>query len=258
MKFTFSNLQVHSINRKTVYVFDEHQYALPLWAEFSISNSKQYGLVTFDFHTDTRQGFNRYACLQNSGELHRVWDEFRINYVNSITPTDIKAVVEATKNLANDEHICAALNFGYIDNAHVVNVENEHHDLNIFYYRIKTPFDLESIEITQNPYERDNGLTQFFLNRIEDDYLVDTGFSIPPNPFILDFDLDYFPTRESLNPKNRKIITELISKAQIITVAREEFYFEKNRKQQGFDVREAESLLLKLIEDVLLKRRAPL
>ena len=64
--FEFSNLQTYSLNDKHVHVVDEHNFVLPLWANFSISNKKKYSLVTLDFHTDTKPAFNRYACLQNA------------------------------------------------------------------------------------------------------------------------------------------------------------------------------------------------
>ena len=73
------------------------------------------------------------------------------------------------------------------------------------------------------------------------------------NAFILDFDLDYFPTRESLKPNKKKIITHLILDAQFITIAREKKCFVENCKENNFSVLEAENLLLKLIESVCSK-----
>ena len=93
-------------------------------------------------------------------------------------------------------------------------------------------------------------LKKYYLNRLDDEYINDTKFKTPSDPFILDFDLDYFPTRESLKPKNRDTIANLISKAQIITIAREEVFFQEKCEQLGFSVTEAETLLLKLIETI--------
>lgn len=248
--FEFSNLQTYSINNKHVHVVDEHNFVLPLWANFSISNNKQYSLVTLDFHTDTKPAFNRYACLQKKGEMFNVWNEFRKSYIKDINQKDINTVIEATKNLANDEHIYAALDLGYILDAHVIHVDdNNYQDHYIFYYLTKNFFDLIPKELCVAPYGRKyEGLVEYRLNRLEDAYINDTKFRIPTNPFILDIDLDYFPTRESLNPIKREYIKELVSKAQLITVARESSYFQENCEQLGFNLQEAESLLLKLIE----------
>jgi hypothetical protein len=251
--FDFSRIQSHSINGKNIYIVDKHHFTLPIWADFSISTNAKYNLVTFDFHTDTRQAFTLYACLEKSGLQFGFSDRetFRQSYIKNINPKDINEIINATKHLAHDEHIFAALDFGYISQAHVINLQGKPYDHHISYYQTSDFFSLLPLEAFMNPYESEyKSLKAYRLNRLEDDYINDTKFDIPSAPFILDFDLDYFPTRESLEPKNRKVITNLILKAQIITIAREEFYFQKNREQLGFDVKEAEELLLKLIETV--------
>jgi len=49
--FEFANLQTYSVKDKHVHVVDEHNFVLPLWANFSISNKKLYSLVTLSTAT---------------------------------------------------------------------------------------------------------------------------------------------------------------------------------------------------------------
>ena len=126
-------------------------------------------------------------------------------------------------------------------------------DYDIQYFFTNNFFDLASNIITSNPYNGEyKYLLEFRLNRLDSNYISSTNFKPPNGAFILDFDLDYFPTRESLMPKNRNFIEDLINKAQFITIAREKTYFEKNREQEGFSIEECEDLLMNLIDTTLL------
>ncbi|NMC60228.1 MAG: hypothetical protein GYA51_12730 [Candidatus Methanofastidiosa archaeon] len=249
----FSNLKIFKVKTKEVFFVDYHQYVLPIWAYYSLTNRHRYTLVTFDYHTDTRQAFNLYAHKKTK-EMYqfRRTEEFRNKFLQSIDSTSINSIISVTKLLANDEFIRAAMEFKYIIRPQVVTVEQTHNDYDIDYYNTENFFNLAPQQITPKPYEGDDRfLLAYRLNRLEDSYIKDTKFFIPKESFILDFDLDYFPTRESLHPHEKEIIRELIRKAQIITIAREKEYFKKTREQEGFSNEEAEKLLVELIDSCL-------
>ncbi len=250
----FSNLKIRNLNGLQIFIVDEHQFVLPIWANFSISNDTKYSLVTFDFHTDTRKALNKYAHSQLSGTIYnyRNVEKFQEKYLEGINRKDLKTICGLTNKLANDEHIQAAMYFGYIYDPHVITVDQTHNDNDINYHITNNFYSLAPSQLVNNPYEGQyKHLLKYRLNRLEDDYIKDTGFEIPLDPFILDFDLDYFPTREALNPQKNSIIKELVTKAQVISVAREKPFFEENCEQKGFSAQEAELLLIELIETLL-------
>lgn len=246
----FSNLKKLIINEKEVYLVDSHEYVLPIWANYAISNHLQYSLVTFDYHTDTRLPFTKFACT-NISRTNSFPDreKFRAEHIKKINAQSVIDIVNATKNLCNDEHIQAAMLFGFVRIANVITVNETHPDFNINYFITENFFGLAPPVVSINPYNHEfSRLVKFRLNRLEDDYINSTGFVIPSDPIILDFDLDYFPTRESLKPRNCKIIKQLICGAEVITIAREKEYCNEGLEQEGFTSEEAEVLLIKLIE----------
>ncbi len=179
-------------------------------------------------------------------------EEFRNKFLKSVDSTSINSIISATKLLANDEFIRAAMEFGYIIRPQVITVEQTHNDYDIDYYITENFFNLAPQQIKPNPYEGVyKSLLAYRLNRLEDSYITDTKFLLPKDSFILDFDLDYFPTRESLHPYEKGIVQELIQKAQFITIAREKEYFKKTREQEGFFVEEAERLIIELIDSCI-------
>ena len=70
-------------------------------------------------------------------------------------------------------------------------------------------------------------------------------------PLILDFDLDYFITDDSINDKLKNCIAPIIKKASVITIAREPEYFDKCKIQSNYYNTKALNNLLKMIEEVL-------
>lgn len=232
----FSNLKILLVKGKEVFIVDYHQYVLPIWAYYSLANRQPYTLVTFDYHTDTRQAFNLYAHKKTK-EMYqfRRTEEFRNKFLKSVDSTSINSIISATKLLANDEFIRAAMEFGYIIRPQLITVEQTHNDYDIDYYITENFFNLAPQEIKPNPYEGVyKSLLAYRLNRLEDSYITDTKFLLPKDSFILDFDLDYFPTRESLHPYEKGIVQELIQKAQFITIAREKEYLKKHESKKVF------------------------
>ena len=53
-----------SVNGKPVVVFDEHNWALPIWGTYANRLKLPMNLITFDTHTDTHAPFLRYLCSE--------------------------------------------------------------------------------------------------------------------------------------------------------------------------------------------------
>jgi len=173
----FSNLSIRKFNQTHVYIVDDHQFVLPIWAYYSLSKNVKYSLLTFDFHTDTRQAFTKYACVQNSGKPFKDVNNFRKNHMKEINRNDLKSICIETNNLANDEHIRAAMEFGFIQHPHVITVDKTYSDPDINYYKIDNIQDIVEIKETDDPYQGDLPfLRKLYLNRLEDDYIRSTGF----------------------------------------------------------------------------------
>ena len=252
----FSNLSIHRISRKSIYIFDSHKYALLMWGYFS-NRKAPFKLITIDYHTDTRLAFNKYSWdyfKTNSQEIDRA--KIRKFAANQIDPDNIKCVYSNLNQLQNDEQIDAALKLNYISDAIVISCSNEFADEDINYFLNECHrgwsyfYPYEQVE---NPYEAFPYINSYLLNRLEDEYFEGMGFSYQNSysPFVLDIDLDYFPTRLSLQPKHRDIISQLVKNAEFITIAREQKYFDDNCRESDFSIVEAEELLLSLLHSIL-------
>lgn len=73
---------VEYIGEKLIVIFDGHNMALPVWGKISNKIGKSGELLTFDYHTDTRDSFVN-SIGGGSGHLSRLmlfmykWEEER-------------------------------------------------------------------------------------------------------------------------------------------------------------------------------------
>lgn len=249
----FSNLEIRSIQGKKIYLVDRHNYVFPIWASFIHNNGGHpRKLVTFDYHTDTRKAFCSYMSrvgkqrdIYTSEELEKIREE-RIRLINI---DSIDSLISAADDLNNDEHIRLAYELGIISEYHVINCSATYCDENGYYYKNDLCYDTCPKRLGCK-HECPPEFNQYKVSRLENIYLEDVNFNIPQGPIILDFDLDYFPCRSSFLPRNSSIISSIIKAADIITIAREENYFNSCKKQE-FNVEEAQSLLLDFISKSL-------
>lgn len=73
--------------------------------------------------------------------------------------------------------------------------------------------------------------------------------------FILDIDLDYFHTIDSINPKNTNLFYKLIRQCSIITIAMEDDYVELVRLEEKIDSKFLLDKLLNHISKVLYREK---
>jgi len=77
---------------------------------------------------------------------------------------------------------------------------------------------------------------------------------LPISPYVLDIDLDYFTTIESIHPNSKEYISKIISNAVAITIAEESDCVEmlrRNKEDINFDSDYLLNELLKLISDIV-------
>lgn len=227
----FSSLKKYIIHSKPVYIVDQHQYVLPLWAHYSLSTNQSYCLVSIDYHPDTNPPF--WQFFEYERIVHNKDNSFLKKKIHEkikkIHSTSLEELIASVTALNNDEHITTALRLNYIHDYHMINCMDEHHYPHGTHYLVSK--------------KHFSGLTDAMFQSI--------NFKPPKEKFILDIDLDFFLTRESLefNPL-LSIFETLVRDAEIITIARSKKYFEYLKKE-AYTIKDCEGALLKLIQKIL-------
>lgn len=223
------------IKGKDVYIFDSHNMALPVWGTYSNRMNTAFTLVTFDSHTDTRPPFTA-EIIANSYD-----NNIRISHpiVKEILKgkkykrdaflfEDVFKI--AYQNLQNDEHIQTAEFFEYIKSYHVI-------------------CDLDDLEA--RVYESDDCVRGYDAKYHIRKNISKLDFNNIESPIILDFDLDYFIWDGCFNDSFKRVITPLVKKATVITIAREQEFFDKCKIENDYSYENALEKLLSIIEAIL-------
>ncbi|HBJ2614745.1 TPA: UPF0489 family protein [Clostridium botulinum] len=252
-----SNLRILCINNKKVYIVDDHNYVLPIWSYYSLQNDYKYDLITLDYHADTIIGFNDYAYEKafktSYVDTFQLRDRFREEKVKEILNNkSFNIILDNTRLLDCDEHILAAWELGIITEYHVIYCMDKYEEYGGEHCKNEKIY----CEAFENPtkycYKTCPEIEKNRChNRLDDEYLKDIKLNLSNRKYILDMDLDYFQTRESLKPIRRNIINGLIKNCEFITIARSKKYFNELRIDYSFNIDEAENNLVKLIEEIL-------
>lgn len=235
-----STYEHHRIREKDIYLFDSHNMALPVWGTYSVKLQAPLNLVTFDAHADTRPPFNRFVtneCADIGDDFmshpsirnilrntHYRRDDFRFEDVWRISMSE----------LANDEHICTAVDWGYLGS-----------------YTVICDLSVDDIEFYQNDDVR-RGLKACYIQR--DDWGRNATSIIGQFvnlPLALDFDLDYFHCIDDLNGEYWNSVAPLVKKSKVITIAREPNYFEALKNNARLTNQNAQEILLQKIQRIL-------
>lgn len=230
----FSNLKIINIKGKKIYVVDQHQYTLPLWAYETIIRNESYELVSIDYHPDTNPPFWQEAHYEaiikddeKADELTKGIIQRKIKEINSI---QLEEIIKIPKHLNNDEHINTAMALGYLSDYHMINCMDAHK------YNVGTHY----------------LIGEEFFSSLEDEMFKSIRFKIPEDKFILDIDLDYFSIKGSFRIESDSIIKELIKRSEFITIARSKKYFKYLKKpQEDFTLETCEKLCLEMIRKYL-------
>lgn len=239
------------IQDKRIFIFEEHHHVLYPWALIKREKrNSELNLFSFDYHTDTCNPFQYYAYYHKLGK-NKV-DEM----INSIKYDKDNTINEAIEFLRHDEHILTAIRSGILNHAFII-AQNQTGDVpesNEEKERLDNLWTADSIKnrilgkevITPRekrtyPYS-DIYLPDFWYNGCDhenyDQFLEDSFLQVHfetlsrmsnlvksdgtiESDYILDIDLDYFMTPNSICPSENKIFSKLVKNAVAITIAKE-------------------------------------
>jgi hypothetical protein len=241
-----------TIGNKPIYIVEYHQQVLLPWAIESRRLGSPLFLITFDHHTDIQIPFLK-QLVGAPDIIEKSADRLsRYDIQND------ERVIDCISNLACDEQIQAAIKLGIFDSAFVISWDGITDvplstEMSQYYMKMQAfllkdspwgdkttsepnlperPFSYISTE--NNIYivgidaetTPDEAITDAHLSRrLQILHNISSSVSLfselSKARYILDIDLDYFHSREALEPKSCQIFYDLIKSAQAITIATE-------------------------------------
>ncbi len=230
--------QIKEIAGKPICIFDDHNMALPVWGTYSNRIGLPMNLVSFDYHTDTHMAFNCYIHNETGSAIAYNMYGLKNPYIKNLLRRvhfsisdfsfeDIFAL--AVGYLKNTEQIITSCDFGYLSSYMIVN---------------RTDGEGESYEVD----DRLNGYRATYISKESLDRLMPEKIS---DPIAVDFDLDFFGSLDDYDDRLKSKIAPLIKRATVITIAREESYFESCKVDKSFRNEDALQRLLDFIRDIL-------
>ncbi len=223
----------YTVNSKKIYVFDDHNMALPVWGTYA-SLIGPLHLITFDKHTDTHMAFNK--IMRKNGKTSDY--DFKKMLKNEIVRKTIqglrlkqsdfcfKDVFMYSKGIYNTEQILTGVAFGYL--------------LSYTVRCHQTKERLISLEENDCEYGYDAC------------YIGDDDERKPNirEPLILDIDLDYFRSPKDINDDFKEYIYPYFENAVAVSIAREPSFFNESRIDKNFTSEEALGLLLDTLKEL--------
>lgn len=221
-----------------VYIFDEHNMALPAWGVSCSRLRQPLNLVTFDKHADTHPSFHSYVFDQTgeaADSTHLGLNNPEINVIlksmhyqpNDFCFEDVFKI--AADYLENDEHILAGMDLGYLSSYTVVTREGD-----------------EALG-----YEHDDRMLGYNATYLSRESWDQEMFSNIGDPLVVDFDLDFFGAAIDFDEEFITKITPLIKRAVAITIAKEPSFFESCRTDEHYTNEQALTHLLHCIRNIL-------
>lgn len=196
------------------------------WASFRGALDRAPLLITLDHHTDTSRPF-RHLLQKKYGLDSAAAEAERMQRLTAIDYKNLDTVSAAIENLSHDEHIVTAIQTDIISSAFVIAQNAMDTDNSVF---LEHKIMCRAVHQTENPLEMrrncDQALESHFLQSKLDSFnaqlqTLDQA-SLESQDYILDIDLDYLNTFQSVSPKNSYVIVRLARGAGLVTVATEE------------------------------------
>ena len=234
--FTYSGSR--EIGGTPVYIFEEHNMALPAWGVVCDRISKPAHLVTFDSHTDTHLGLKSYV-KEKTGKFPKpfkyglkdpVIKDLLSNVhfqIGDFSFKDVWSIAESL--LKNTEQVLCGVDFGYLLSYVVVNRKDG----------------------CGSELEREDRLAGYQATYISRESWGNWSTEQIPEPLIVDFDLDFFGSSNDFDVHFKNVVAPLIKKAVAITIAKEPKYFDYCRTQDSYTVDTALTQLIDFIKEVL-------
>lgn len=225
---------------KQLFIVKDHHHVLIPWAKVRQTNGK-LNLITFDHHTDVHEAFLHHLYYHKHEDLDSLI--VRIDFRNERT------IIDAIKNLRNDEHIDTAIRCGIINKAFSIAYDgsfdkpesnertaafkNEETKLLIMLGQIPVPEaktypDSKIYVVGTSEYlDDENCISDEFLLPILSKMKIMNKADVMEDEYILDIDLDYFHSYKALERSDIDLFRSFLRRATAITIATEpDFAFE--------------------------------
>lgn len=234
------NLRIIPFREKKMYIVDNHQYALLVWAREALKRGIPGILVSIDYHPDTNPPFWLHAYQKamaiDPEREEKLVSLFQKKVLGAVNPLDLETLAEKMPLMRNDEHINTAMELGYLIDYHMINCMEKHCYATGKHYLVA---------------EENFGI-------LKDEMFCAAEFDLSifnnhePLFSILDIDLDYFMKRENFvpAPNEMTIFRALLKKADVITCARSVTYFE-HLKMDNFTIDACEDALIAMIKEFI-------
>lgn len=240
-----------------VKIVDSHNKVFQHWAELRNGLAAAPRLITLDHHTDTSRAFRRkirqIVAEENLQITASLFEDHQQVFLKAVDFTDMSTVLEAQKNLNNDEHIVAAIQTDIISSACVIAHNAQDTDLATYLQHkiicASVPDIPHDSEVSKPKPDCDIVLESGFLEscihkfnlvlqEARETLLLDS-------PYIFDIDLDYLNTLKSVEPNCDLYLKELVTGASLVTIATEPEYVKACAVDEGLT---SEWLLEKFIK----------
>ncbi|MBN2625528.1 MAG: UPF0489 family protein [Spirochaetales bacterium] len=241
------------IGDKDVYIVKSHNRVLEAWERIPPCN-----VFTLDYHTDTKKAFSTYAYWRADSEKKAGKCESRLERKKELVQEKLRGYLNnrlsirtINDNLRHDEHIDFSVRTGIADRVFVLSHNRNEGSANPRVYQYHGDSDYEGEPIVEYPLESEPGLTDRILSdAVEEARNLEEGFF---DRYILDLDCDFFTTGESLESEFSEVFGELVSQAEMITIAKEPECVKICREEgSGLTGEIIKDRLLEMIEDILL------
>ncbi len=275
-------IQNKTINSKEVFITEKHHHNLIPWAQYRNNNNRAPLVFIFDHHMDNNEPFMSYAYDKENMKHDKKKVQIELKKIDI---NKIDTIKDSISKLKNDEYIQTALKINLVDKVIIISYDsfndtprsfeekkyqNSFSQANNFippYPAPVRPFTYPDSNIyipenrcavgcTRGPHNDDCVIPHY--NQCIESVLLDDKLKIIEDmnstlitngklneKYILDFDLDYFHTKQSINPNDPKTFYSLIQDAEIITITKEEDWIKEWVKQYGYDPNLSVNYLIK-------------